>query len=90
MKISCLSYGYFCEGWLAAETQNLLNSATKKLKEKRLNFICANDVTAPDAGFGVDTNKITILYSSGKQEELPLMSKHDVADEIIDRILPLL
>lgn len=69
----------------AAETQDLISNAQKKLKKKRLKFICANDVTAPDAGFGVDTNRITILYESGEREELPLMTKHDVAHEIINR-----
>lgn len=74
----------------AAETQDLLKNAKKKLEKKRLHFICANDVTAPDAGFGVDTNRITILYATGEQEGLPLMSKHEVAHEIINRIVPLL
>lgn len=74
----------------AAETQGLIENAQKKLKAKRLHFICANDVTAPDAGFGVDTNRITILHATGEREVLPLMSKYAVAHEIIDRILPLL
>ena len=74
----------------AAETQDLIKNARKKLEDKRLDFICANDVTAPDAGFGVDTNRITILHARGEREELPLMSKHAVAHEIINRILPLL
>ena len=74
----------------AAETQDLLSNATKKLKKKRLHFICANDVTSPDAGFGVDTNRVTILHATGEQETLPLMSKKEVAHEIINRILPLL
>ena len=70
----------------AAETEDLLNNAHKKLVEKRLAFICANDVSAPDAGFAVDTNRITILYKDGRQEELPLMSKREVAEKILDRI----
>ena len=73
----------------AAETQDLIRNARKKLEAKRLSFICANDVTAPDAGFGVDTNRITILHATGEREELPLMSKHAVAHEIINRIVPL-
>ena len=80
----------FVKVGFAAETQDLLNNAKKKLKDKRLHFICANDVTAPDAGFGVNTNRITVLYPTGKQETIPLMSKHDVAHEIINRIVPLL
>jgi phosphopantothenoylcysteine decarboxylase/phosphopantothenate--cysteine ligase len=74
----------------AAETQDLLKNALRKLENKRLHFICANDVTAPDAGFGVDTNRITILYPKGEQEALLLMSKQAVAQEIINRLLPLL
>jgi phosphopantothenoylcysteine decarboxylase/phosphopantothenate--cysteine ligase len=53
-------------------------------------MICANDVSAPDAGFAVDTNRITILHASGGQEALPLMSKYAVAHEILDRVVPLL
>lgn len=70
----------------AAETEDLLNNAHKKLVEKRLEFICANDVSAPDAGFAVDTNRITILYKDGRKEELPLMSKREVAEKILDRV----
>ncbi len=70
----------------AAETEDLLNNARKKLIEKRLAFICANDVSAPDSGFAVDTNRITILYQNGRQEELPLMSKREVAEKILDRV----
>jgi phosphopantothenoylcysteine decarboxylase/phosphopantothenate--cysteine ligase len=70
----------------AAETEDLLNNAQKKLVEKRLAFICANDVSAPDAGFAVDTNRITILYKDGRQEELPLMSKREAAEKILDRV----
>lgn len=74
----------------AAETQDLINNALKKLEKKGLAFICANDVTAPDAGFGVDTNQVIILHQTGEREELPLMSKHDLAHEILDRVAPLL
>ncbi len=70
----------------AAETEDLLKNARKKLVEKRLAFICANDVSAPDAGFAVDTNRITILFQDGRQEELPLMSKREVAEKILDRV----
>jgi phosphopantothenoylcysteine decarboxylase/phosphopantothenate--cysteine ligase len=80
----------FVKVGFAAETQDLIANARQKLMRKRLAFICANDVTASDAGFGVDTNRITILYATGPQEELPLMSKHAVAHEILDRVVPLL
>jgi phosphopantothenoylcysteine decarboxylase/phosphopantothenate--cysteine ligase len=71
----------------AAETEALVANARKKLVSKRLNFICANDVTDPEAGFAVDTNRVTILYATGEQEALPLMTKRALADEIIDRAL---
>ncbi len=80
----------FVKVGFAAETQDLLENARAKLEQKRLDFICANDVSASDAGFGVDTNRITILHPSGKQEALPLMSKIDAAHEILHRVVALL
>ena len=70
----------------AAETDDVLNNAEKKLKAKRCDFICANDVSAPDSGFAVDTNRVTILHRGGKQEALPLMTKREVAEIVMDRI----
>jgi phosphopantothenoylcysteine decarboxylase/phosphopantothenate--cysteine ligase len=80
----------FVKVGFAAETRDLLENARQKLVRKRLAFICTNDVTAPDAGFGVDTNRITILHPTGAAEELPLMSKYAVAHEILNRVVPLL
>jgi phosphopantothenoylcysteine decarboxylase/phosphopantothenate--cysteine ligase len=80
----------FIKVGFAAETEDLLKNARHKLVRKRLALICANDVTAPDAGFGVDTNRITILHATGQQEALPLMTKHAVAHEILNRVVPLL
>ena len=74
----------------AAETGDLLKNAEKKLTQKHLDFICANDVSAPDSGFAVDTNRVTILHKDGRQETLPLMSKREVADRIMDRVEELL
>jgi phosphopantothenoylcysteine decarboxylase/phosphopantothenate--cysteine ligase len=74
----------------AAETENLLANAGKKLAQKRLDFICANDVSAPDSGFAVDTNRVTILYKDGRQEALPLMTKKEVAGIILDRAAEIL
>ena len=70
----------------AAETENLLQNARGKLKEKNLDLIVANDVTLPGAGFKVNTNIVKILDRSGKVEELPLMTKEELADRILDRI----
>jgi phosphopantothenoylcysteine decarboxylase/phosphopantothenate--cysteine ligase len=70
----------------AAETENLLQGAREKLEKKNLDLIVANDVTLPGAGFEVDTNIVKFLDRSGKVEELPLMTKDDLADRILDRI----
>ncbi|MBI5968739.1 MAG: bifunctional phosphopantothenoylcysteine decarboxylase/phosphopantothenate--cysteine ligase CoaBC [Deltaproteobacteria bacterium] len=70
----------------AAETENLLQNARQKLKEKNLDLIVANDITLPGAGFEVDTNIVKLLDPSGKVEELPLMTKEELADRILDRI----
>lgn len=74
----------------AAETNDLLANARAKLLDKGLDLIAANDVTAPDAGFGVDTNRVTILDCQGGVQELPLLTKYDVAHRILDRVVALL
>jgi phosphopantothenoylcysteine decarboxylase / phosphopantothenate---cysteine ligase len=75
----------------AAETSNLIENARRKTASHgHLDLICANDVSASDAGFAVDTNRITILDAKGGVEELPLMSKYEVAHRILDRVVPLL
>jgi len=73
----------------AAETENLLRNARSKLKEKNLDLIVANDVTLPGAGFEVDTNIVKFLDRSRKVEELPLMTKEELADRILDRVTQL-
>ena len=73
----------------AAETENLIANAQKKLAGKNLDFIVLNDVTKPGAGFGVDTNQVKILYATGEMKELTLMSKEKVADLILDDIVRL-
>jgi phosphopantothenoylcysteine decarboxylase / phosphopantothenate---cysteine ligase len=71
----------------AAETSDLVEHARRKLQEKRLDLIVANDVTVPGAGFEVDTNIVRLLYADGRHEELPQMSKEDLAHRLLDRIL---
>ena len=71
----------------AAESQQLLENARSKLRSKRLDLIVANDVTAPDAGFEVETNRVTLIYSDGHTENLPTMTKSDVADIIIRQVI---
>jgi len=76
---------FFLVGF-AAETENILNNAQEKLHKKNLDMIVVNDVTAKDAGFDTDTNQVIIISKNGTKEELPLMSKEEVASEILDRI----
>jgi phosphopantothenoylcysteine decarboxylase/phosphopantothenate--cysteine ligase len=74
----------------ALETQDVLNNATKKLESKALDMIVANDATEPGAGFGVATNRVTLLTRGGGREDLPLMKKTEVAEVILDRIAKLI
>jgi phosphopantothenoylcysteine decarboxylase/phosphopantothenate--cysteine ligase len=74
----------------AAESQHLLENATEKLKSKKLDLIVANDISSTDAGFAVDTNRVTLLFSDGTSESLPLMSKTEVAEKIIEHTARLL
>jgi phosphopantothenoylcysteine decarboxylase/phosphopantothenate--cysteine ligase len=67
------------------ETSDLEVYAAQKLKKKNPDFIIANDLTREGAGFGSDTNIVKILHQSGEIEDLPIMSKDDLANEILDR-----
>ncbi len=71
----------------AAETQNLIQYAQSKLEKKNLDMIVANDVSKPQAGFNVDTNLIKLLKRDGSIEELPLMSKKDLAYIILNHVM---
>jgi phosphopantothenoylcysteine decarboxylase/phosphopantothenate--cysteine ligase len=73
----------------ALETEQLLGNARRKLEGKRLDLIVANHAREPGAGFGTDTNRVTLVSASG-EEALPLMSKDQVADAILDRVEALL
>jgi len=70
----------------ALETNDGLKNATEKLKAKDLDLVVLNNATEPGAGFGVDTNRVTIIGRDGRSEDLELMSKADVADVLLDRI----
>jgi len=74
----------------AAESQDLLQNASNKLQSKHLDLIAANDISANDAGFAVETNRITLLFADGRKESLSLMSKTEAAEIIIARIAALL
>jgi phosphopantothenoylcysteine decarboxylase/phosphopantothenate--cysteine ligase len=71
----------------SAETENLIDNATIKLKSKNFDIIVANDVTKEGAGFGTDTNIVTLISQNGSVKELPKMSKSDVAHEILDEAM---
>ncbi len=70
----------------AAETQDLLDNAAKKLYEKNLDLIVVNDVSQPGAGFAVDTNAVKLLLPGGFVEDIPLAPKDEVAHKILDKI----
>jgi phosphopantothenoylcysteine decarboxylase/phosphopantothenate--cysteine ligase len=74
----------------AAETQDLVENARAKLAAKRLDLIVANDVTAADAGFGWETNRVLLIHRDGQVEPLPLMSKAAVAEAVLERAAALL
>lgn len=74
----------------AAETNNLVENAQSKLINKNCDLIVANDILAKGAGFEQDTNIVTLLDNTDKQEQLPLLSKKEVADIILDRVVTMI
>jgi phosphopantothenoylcysteine decarboxylase/phosphopantothenate--cysteine ligase len=82
--------GSFLRVGFSAETENLLENARQKLESKNLDLMVANDVTAADSGFGTDTNKVTLLLRDGTTEDLPLMTKREVADKVLDKVAGML
>ena len=77
---SCVTVGF------ALETGDARSEARRKLADKSLDFIVANDALEDGAGFAIDTNRVTIVHADGRVERLPLQSKTQVADEILDRV----
>lgn len=71
----------------AAETDKLAEYAAKKMNEKNLDMIVANDVSQSDAGFNVETNRALLLFRDGRSEDCPLMSKDALAEKILDCIV---
>lgn len=71
----------------AAESNDVLKNAEKKLKNKNLDFIVANDITSSDTGFGSEDNKVVIISKNNEKLELEKMSKKEVASNIFDMIL---
>jgi phosphopantothenoylcysteine decarboxylase/phosphopantothenate--cysteine ligase len=73
----------------AAETEDLVENARRKLEGKNLDLIVANDVTAPGAGFGTPTNSVVLLRRDGQRRDVPLASKREVAERILDELVAL-
>ena len=82
--------GDFIRVGFAAESHDVVANARDKMKRKGLDLIVANDITEKDCGFGTETNRVTIIDSKGKVEELPLLPKGEVADKILDRLVNML
>ncbi len=82
--------GKFLKVGFAAESDDVIANSKQKLQKKQLDLIVANDITATDSGFAVDTNKVTIIDRDGKVENLPLLTKREVADRILDRVVEIL
>jgi phosphopantothenoylcysteine decarboxylase/phosphopantothenate--cysteine ligase len=74
----------------AAETEDLIPNAKKKMKEKGLDLIVANDVSSPDSGFGTDTNRVTLISREGPEMNLPVLTKIEVAERVVQSALDLL
>ncbi len=74
----------------AAESDDLLENARAKVAEKGLDLIVANDVTAEGSGFGGDTNKVLLIHPNNQVDDLPLMSKQEVAHQVLDRVTAIL
>ncbi|MFZ5943836.1 MAG: bifunctional phosphopantothenoylcysteine decarboxylase/phosphopantothenate--cysteine ligase CoaBC [Bacillota bacterium] len=74
----------------AAETNDLRKNAENKVNKKKLDFIVANDVTQEGAGFGCDTNKVTLFFADGRYKDLPLASKEEISHEILNEVLTLI
>jgi len=82
--------GNFVKVGFAAESQNLVENARLKVQKKGLDLIVANDITDPQSGFGVDTNKVALIDRDLRVEELPLLTKYEVSHRVLDRVSALL
>ena len=85
MEVSKIKTQQFVVGF-AAETQNLIQSALEKLRNKKLDLIVVNDISAPGIGFQSDNNQVTLVDSNEKVENLPRMAKREIANILLDKI----
>jgi phosphopantothenoylcysteine decarboxylase/phosphopantothenate--cysteine ligase len=74
----------------AAESHDFIKEGWRKLRDKNLDLLALNDITSDDAGFGVETNRITLLDRDGTEEKFPLLSKEETADLIWNRVVDIL
>ena len=81
--------GDFLKVGFAAESEDIVANAKQKLQKKQLDLIVANDITDKESGFGTDTNKVTLIDRDGKIDSLPLLTKREVADRILDKVVEL-
>jgi phosphopantothenoylcysteine decarboxylase/phosphopantothenate--cysteine ligase len=82
--------GDFVKVGFSAESENLIVNATEKVHRKSLDLIVANDITDPDSGFGRETNRVVLIDRDLRVEELPLLTKYEVSNRILDRVRDLL
>ena len=80
------SNGPFVKVGFSAESENLIANASEKVARKSLDLMVANDITDPDSGFGRDTNKVVLIGQDLRTEELPVLSKYEVSNRILDRV----
>jgi phosphopantothenoylcysteine decarboxylase/phosphopantothenate--cysteine ligase len=78
--------GNFVKVGFAAESENLVPNAKGKVQSKGLDLIAANDITVEGSGFGADTNKVSLIDRSLNVEDLPLLTKYEVGNRILDRV----
>jgi phosphopantothenoylcysteine decarboxylase/phosphopantothenate--cysteine ligase len=82
--------GDFVKVGFAAESRDLTINAVKKMADKNLDIIAANDISQPDSTFGSDTTRLTLFFKNGRIEEMPLMSKQEAAVRLLDELSALL
>ena len=82
--------GNFVKVGFSAESENLVANASDKVRRKNLDLMVANDITDPDSGFGSDTNRVVLIDRELRVEELPVLTKYQVSQRILDRVVPLL
>ena len=88
--ILATAQGRFIRVGFAAESENLVANATEKVQRKSLDLIVANDITDAESGFGSDTNRVALIDRQLRVEELPLLTKYEVGNRILDRVRDLL